>query len=102
MWPKASQRCSPGRPTRRAPLVLSHDADRDLFALAIAAKDVGLALDSAAAVGTDMPLTTAAHAVYQQALDAGLGAKDFFATLAVLEARAGTRIAELEQAARKP
>lgn len=96
------QASSAGTLLARAPLVLSHDADRDLFALAIAAKDVGLALDSAAAVDTDLPLTTAAYAVYQQALEAGLGAKDFFATLAVLEARAGIRITDLDQTARKP
>jgi 3-hydroxyisobutyrate dehydrogenase-like beta-hydroxyacid dehydrogenase len=96
------QASSAGALLARAPLVLSHDVDRELFALAIAAKDVGLALESAAAVGAELPMTTAAHGVYQAALAAGLGSKDFFATLAVLEAQAGARVADLGKPARKP
>lgn len=76
----------------RAPLVLSGRYDRNLFALAIAAKDVALALRSAEDVGASMPLTAAAHEVYARALEAGYGGEDFHATLKVLERAAGVTL----------
>jgi len=47
-------------------------------------------------------MTAAAHSVYQAALAARLGGRSFFATLTVLEAQAGTRVADLGKPARKP
>lgn len=79
----------------RAPLLLSHRYDRGLFALGIAAKDVALALESAAALDLSLPLTAAASEIYQAAVAQGLGQADFFATLAVLEERAGTTVPPL-------
>ena len=42
---------------RLAPLVMSRKFDLDVFALSIAAKDVAVAIESAAALGADVPLT---------------------------------------------
>ncbi|MGD9600381.1 MAG: NAD(P)-dependent oxidoreductase [Gammaproteobacteria bacterium] len=79
-----------------APLMLSREFSRDVFALAIAAKDVAVALESATALGVDAPVTTAAHAVYRRALDAGFGAEDFYATVKVLERAAGVAVPALK------
>lgn len=81
----------------RAPLVLSRSFNSDLFALAIASKDVGVALASGKELGVDMPLTEAADGVYQQALAQGLGKEDFFATAKVLESAAGIEIPPLRK-----
>ena len=81
----------------RAPLVLSRHFTQDIFTLAIAAKDIEVALASAAALGTPMPMTAAAATVYQDALRAGLGGEDFYATVKVLEAAAGVSVPPLKR-----
>ncbi|MSQ67714.1 MAG: NAD(P)-dependent oxidoreductase [Gammaproteobacteria bacterium] len=88
---------SAGSLMARASLVLSRKFDLDVFSLAIAAKDVEVALASGLAVGAHMPLTAAASGVYQQALAAGLGAQDFFATVKVLETAAGVTLPPLRK-----
>ena len=88
---------SAGSLLARAPLVLSRKFDQDVFALAIAAKDIEVALASADAVGAEMPMTAAASGVYQRALATGLGAEDFFATVKVLEAVAGVTLPALKK-----
>ena len=70
-----------------------------IFRLDIAAKDVGLAIETAAAAGVDVPLTQAAGGVYEAAIDAGDGGLVFHATLRELERRAGV---ELEPLRRPP
>jgi len=87
---------SAGPMVARAPLVLSRNFNLDVFALSIAAKDVGVALESGRDVGASMPLTAAAHDVYEQAIDAGLGGEDFFATVKILEAAAGVEMPPLK------
>ena len=94
---KVVKASSAGSMMARAPLFLSKKFDLDIFALAIAAKDVGVALESADAVGASMPMTAAASEVYQKALDKGLGEEDFFATIKVLEELAGTEVAKLQR-----
>lgn len=89
---------SAGPIVARAPLVLSRKFDLEVFALAIAAKDVNVALESGREVGADMPLTAAANDVYQRALAAGLGNEDFFATVKVLETAAGIELPALKSA----
>lgn len=81
----------------RASLFLSRKFEQDIFSLAIAAKDIDVALASAQALGAEMPMTTAAAGVYQRALAAGLGAQDFFATVKVLEAAAGVTVPPLQK-----
>ena len=88
---------SAGSVLSRAPLVLSRQFEQDLFALSIAAKDVAVALDSARALGAEMPMTAAASAVYQMALARGLGREDFFATVKVLEEAAGVSLPPLRK-----
>ncbi|MGR8919588.1 MAG: NAD(P)-dependent oxidoreductase [Gammaproteobacteria bacterium] len=85
----------------RAPLVLSRKFDLDVFSLGIAAKDIGVALESAADVGASMPMTAAAHGIYEQALAQGLGGEDFFATVKVLEQAAGVEVPPLKSTGRK-
>jgi 3-hydroxyisobutyrate dehydrogenase-like beta-hydroxyacid dehydrogenase len=72
-----------------APLVLGHNYDSGVFALALAEKDVALALESARALGVAMPVAAAAHQTYLRSLSAGLGREDFVATLKTIEADAG-------------
>lgn len=93
---------SAGSLLARAPLVLSRKFDQDLFALAIAAKDLDVALASAAALGVEMPMTAAAAGVYQRALADGLGAQDFYATVKVLEGAAGVTLPPLPKPPAKP
>lgn len=78
-----------------APMFLTRNFDNVSFKLSIAEKDVAVALESAAALGVDMPMTAAALDVYRAAIDAGLGDKVFTATLRPLEERAGTEVARL-------
>jgi len=80
-----------------APLVLSRKFNLGVFALSIAAKDVGLALESAASAGVEMPMAQAALETYQAALEAGLAQEDFFATLKTVEARAGVELQPLKR-----
>ena len=75
-----------------APLVLGHRYDTGVFALALAEKDVALALESARALGVAMPVAAAAHQTYLRALTAGLGRADFVATMQVVEADAGITV----------
>ena len=81
----------------RAPLFLSRKFDSDIFALSIAAKDIEVALASAAVLGAELPMTAAASGIYQRALADGLGAQDFYATVKVLEAAAGVTVPSLQK-----
>ncbi|TDJ63926.1 MAG: NAD(P)-dependent oxidoreductase [Proteobacteria bacterium] len=94
---KVLKASSAGALLARAPLVLSRQFNLDVFALSIAAKDVAVALESASAVGASMPMTEAAHGVYVEALEQGLGNEDFFATVKVLEAAAGVELPPLHK-----
>lgn len=71
---------------------LARDFERAFFSLALAEKDVALALDSARALAVPMPVTSAAHQSYVGALAQGLGAQVFFATLQALERGAGVEV----------
>jgi len=80
---------SSGAPyTKLAPFLMSRRFDDVMFKLAIAAKDVSLAVESAGASGVPAPLTTAALSVYDAAVDAGDGELAFHATLKELERQA--------------
>jgi 3-hydroxyisobutyrate dehydrogenase-like beta-hydroxyacid dehydrogenase len=80
-----------------AELTLRRDFDRAFFTLALAEKDVALALESAKSLSVPARVTEAAHGVYARALEAGLGAQVFFATLRAIEADAGVEIPRLEK-----
>jgi 3-hydroxyisobutyrate dehydrogenase-like beta-hydroxyacid dehydrogenase len=78
-----------------ADLTFARSFDQAFFTLALAEKDVSLALASAQALGVPMPVTSAAHGTYARAASAGLGAKSFLATLLAIEEAAGTRVSPL-------
>ena len=62
------------------------------FRLALAHKDLGLALAFAAAEGVPLPVAEGAYALHQLALDLGLGDEDQSATIKVLERRTGVPV----------
>ncbi len=93
---------SAGALMRIAPLVLSRKFDLDVFALSIAAKDMAVAIESADALGTPVPMTKAASDIYEQARARGLGSEDFYATVKVLEAAAGIEMPALKKPGPKP
>ncbi|MGR9091101.1 MAG: NAD(P)-dependent oxidoreductase [Gammaproteobacteria bacterium] len=93
---------SAGALMRIAPLVLSRKFDLDVFALAIAAKDIAVAIESADALGVDVPMAKAASGIYEKAREQGLGGEDFYATVKVLEAAAGIVMPSLKKPAAKP
>ena len=90
---------SAGSVVGRAGLFLSRKFDADIFALSIASKDIDVALASAQDLGVEMPMTTAAAAVYHRAVEQGLGAQDFYATLKVLEGAACAEVPVLRKLA---
>lgn len=67
------------------------------FSVALAEKDIALALDTARSLGVPMPVTDAAHRHYARAVEWGLGSRVFFAVLEAVEKAAGT-----ETPAREP
>ncbi len=78
-----------------APLFFGRNFDNVVFRLGLAAKDLGVALASADDLGVPMPTTKAAHGVYRDAIEKGLGDKVFYATLRALEADACAEVAKL-------
>jgi 3-hydroxyisobutyrate dehydrogenase-like beta-hydroxyacid dehydrogenase len=78
-----------------APFFLGRRFDDVVFKLAIAEKDVAVALESARALGVSMPTTEAAHGVYRAAREAGLDDKVFTATLLTLEGWADVEVPPL-------
>jgi len=81
--------------TGAAPLILGRNFDMALFKLAIAEKDVALALASARDLGATLPLAEAAADTYRRAVEEGRGEKVFFATLETLERAAGAVVEKL-------
>ena len=81
--------------TRNTGFALSRDFDAQTFALSLATKDLALSLESAEALAVSMPLTYAAHGVFQQAVEAGYGDQAFYATVRRLEELAGAEVAPL-------
>jgi 3-hydroxyisobutyrate dehydrogenase len=75
----------------KARAMLEHDFTT-LFKLEHMLKDLRLCLGEAEAVGVGMPLEEQVAGVLQEAVDQGLGERDFAALLEVLEQRAGTRL----------
>lgn len=78
--------------TGMVPATLARNFEAEGFSLALAEKDIALALDTARRLGVPMPTTAAAHQTYLRGVAGGLGEKLFTATLETLEAAAGTRV----------
>ena len=62
------------------------------FALALAAKDAGLIVDTGAALGVPTPVASAIQGVMQQAVAAGLGDADWSELVALAEQQAGVEL----------
>jgi 3-hydroxyisobutyrate dehydrogenase len=82
--------------TGMAPLLLGRAFDMTLFKLAIAKKDVALALESAREMGVPLPIVEAVARTYRAALDEGRGERAFFAALQTIEHAAGVQVEKLE------
>jgi 3-hydroxyisobutyrate dehydrogenase-like beta-hydroxyacid dehydrogenase len=78
-----------------AELTLRRGFDDVFFSLALAEKDVSLALESARQLDVPVHVIQAAHGIYARAAERGLGGKVFFATLQELEEEAGTQVPQL-------
>jgi 3-hydroxyisobutyrate dehydrogenase len=73
-------------------LTLSRQWDDPFFTLALAEKDIALALESARVLAVPMPVISAAHQHYLRAVAHGLGDQLCLATLAVVEEAAGIEV----------
>jgi 3-hydroxyisobutyrate dehydrogenase-like beta-hydroxyacid dehydrogenase len=84
---------SSARPmVRMMPYLLGRRFEDPTFTLALAEKDVSLALEAGRTMQVPMPTTAAAHQTYLRAVANGLGEKSFLATLEALEAAAGVTV----------
>ena len=81
---------------RMMPYLLGRRFDDPTFTLALAEKDVSLALEAGRTMQVPMPTTAAAHQTYLRAVANGLGEKSFLATLEALEAAAGVTVPTVE------
>jgi 3-hydroxyisobutyrate dehydrogenase-like beta-hydroxyacid dehydrogenase len=72
--------------------MLSRKFSETFFSLGLAEKDLSLLLEAARTLSTPMPVTDAAHQIYVQAMVAGYGAENFFATMKTTEQAAHTQI----------
>ncbi|MXW62273.1 MAG: NAD(P)-dependent oxidoreductase [Acidimicrobiaceae bacterium] len=72
-----------------ASMIVNRQWDNSTYDLALAEKDLRLALDSAAHIDTPLPLTEAAHRVLSTSVEMGLGEKFFIGALEALEEQAG-------------
>jgi 3-hydroxyisobutyrate dehydrogenase len=72
--------------------VLERRYDDDTFALALAEKDVALGLEAGRSLEVPMPTAAAAYQLFVEARAAGLGDKNFWAAIELVEKRAATRV----------
>jgi len=82
--------------TKLAERVLAGRFDDNTFALALAEKDVSLSLQAGDSLGVPMGVTAAAHDIFREARDAGMGEKNFWAAVRIIEDKADTAICKQE------
>ena len=82
--------------SKLAARVLERRFDDQTFALALAEKDVALALEAGRSLEVPMPTTSAAHQLFVEAAAAGLHDKNFWAAIELVEDHARTRISSKE------
>jgi 3-hydroxyisobutyrate dehydrogenase len=70
--------------------------DDPTFALALAEKDVALALEAGRSLHVAMPATAAAHQLFVEGAAAGLQQKNFWAAVELVEKRADARISPID------
>ncbi len=83
---------SAGPLVRGLPRLFKRGFDEASFALALARKDVGLAVGAGRDLGVPMPVAAAVEQVYEWARGNGLGDKSSLATLLLYERAAGVEI----------
>ena len=83
---------SAGPLVRGVPRLLAREFDAPTFSLALAAKDIGLAIGLGRELGVPMPVAAAIEQVYLWAKGAGLGDKNSLATLLLYEQAAGVTV----------
>ena len=88
MWNVSSS----SRYVQGVPRMLERQWDDPSFALALAAKDLGLAVESGRELAVPLTVTAAASQLYTRAVARGLGGKSPQAVLQVVEEEAGTKI----------
>ena len=88
MWNVSSS----SRYVQNVPRMLERQWDDPSFALALAAKDLGLAVESGRELAVPLTVTAAASQLYTRAVARGLGGKSPQAVLQVVEEEAGTKI----------
>jgi 3-hydroxyisobutyrate dehydrogenase-like beta-hydroxyacid dehydrogenase len=76
--------------------VLERRFDDQTFALALAEKDVALALEAGRSLEVPMPTTAAAHQLFVEAAAAGLRDKNFWAAIELVEKHANTSVSAKE------
>jgi 3-hydroxyisobutyrate dehydrogenase-like beta-hydroxyacid dehydrogenase len=72
--------------------ILDRRFDDNTFALALAEKDVALSLEAGRSLDVPMPATSAAHQLFVEAKAAGLGNKNFWSAIELVEKHASTSI----------
>ena len=90
---------SAGQLVRGLPRLFRRNFEDASFALALARKDIGLAVAAGRDLGVPMPVAAAAEQVYEWAKGAGLAQKNSLATLLLYEQAAGVEIRAEEQPA---
>ena len=88
MWNVSSS----SRYVQGVPRMLERQWDDPSFALALAAKDLGLAVEAGRELAVPLTVTAAASQLYTRAVARGLGGKSPQAVLQVVEEEAGTKI----------
>ena len=88
MWNVSSS----SRYVQGVPRMLERQWDDPSFALALAAKDLGLAVEAGRELAVPLTVTAAASQLYTRAVARGLGGKAPQAVLQVVEEEAGTKI----------
>lgn len=78
--------------SRLAERVFERRFDDHTFALALAEKDVALALEAGRSLAVPMPATAAAHQLFVEAAAAGLHEKNFWSAVEIVERHAKTRV----------
>ena len=86
-----SSRARSGIIEMKAPQIMKRDFT-PFFPLALMAKDLRLVMESAGALGVDLPCAEALSEVYSQCLAEGWGGEDFIASVKLLEGQAGLQV----------
>lgn len=72
--------------------VIERRFDDNTFALNLAEKDVALSLEAGQSLQVPMPTTEAAHTLFAEAKAAGLGSRNFWSAIEIVEKRSNIRL----------